>query len=831
MVRKPVDEAQSRAVCSQFFTDIHQFFTARFGFRTKTERCGSNRVLPFVTSLREMKLVVGMVLSMWALAGGAQAAGYRDRVEPILVNYCFDCHGDGATKGDVSLDFADETAAVREVTLWDRVWHNLETHLMPPAEKDQPNSAEREELVKWIERDVFKIDPKNPDPGRVTIRRLNREEYRYSVRDLLGVDFSVDDNFPPDDTGYGFDTIGDVLSLSPLLLEKYMSAAQEIVSEALPLEAGRIPQRVIKNEEFMAEKGSKTTAGYLPFNKPNRVRVSRWVPATGDFKVDLRFKVTGSIEATENTALLRVKVGDQVVSENEIGWDSSERIVLSGRTRLEKGNRDFSIELIPANPPKEGEKPLVARVDSVRFEGPLDGSVKEYSNEYKRIMVDGPPPSWEDQAGRRAYARKILGNLAERAFRRPIDDLTLEKLVSIALTTDNQPDTSFEEGIRQAVAGILVSPRFLFRSETQPQPDDPDRMVPLDDFALASRLSYFLWRSLPDATLLEEARKGTLRRNLTREVDRMLKDPRSERFVVSFVGQWLQARDVTTINLNARAILKSKDLEEALKYFSHDLRRDMQRESEMLFAHVLRENRPVTELLTADYAFLSEKLAQFYGIDGVEGREMRKVALQGQRGGVLRQATFLMVTSNPTRTSPVKRGLFVLENLLGAPAPPPPPNIPALEAAKKPGLKNPTVRELMELHRQEALCASCHARMDPLGLAFENYNALGQWRESENGKPIETSGKLITGETFQTADDLVKILATSRKRDVHRAMVEKVMIYALGRGLEYYDRPELERMVTAIESKNATLRAVIDEVIASTAFQNRRGDGNRLVRQ
>jgi hypothetical protein len=783
-----------------------------------------------VTRRGEIKLIVGIAGLASVAVGHANEAAYRDRVEPILIEYCFDCHGDGADKGDVSLDFANYASTLKEIELWERVWHNLETHLMPPAEKDQPTNDERRELAEWIEQDVFKLDPKNPDPGRVTIRRLNREEYRYSIMDLLGVDFRVDDSFPPDDTGYGFDTIGDVLSLSPLLLEKYMTAAQEIVADAVPLDGGRIPQRWVKSEEFKKDEGSKTTAAYMPFANPLTVSSKRWVNHNGDYKIDLAFKVTGSIAATENTAMLRVKIDDKVVREDEIGWDSRDRIVISGKAKLEKGNHLFGIELVPVKPPKEGESPLVARVEWLRFDGPLDGSVKEYSNEYKRIMVDGPPPSWEDREGRRAYARKILGTVAERGFRRPVDAATTDQLVKIALTTDDLPDTSFEEGIQQAIAAILVSPRFLFRAETQPQPNDPGKVVELDEFALASRLSYFLWSSLPDPQLLDLARKGELRSKLGAEVDRMLKDSKSNRFITSFVGQWLQARDVTTINVNPQSILKTKTQEDGFKVFSYEVRRDMQREAEMLFANVVRENRPVTELLTANYTFVSEKLASFYGIEGVEGRDMRKVDLpNGQRGGLLRQANFLVVTSNPARTSPVKRGLFVLENILGTPAPPAPPNVPALEAAKKPGLKNPTVRELMELHRQDALCASCHSRMDPLGLAFENYNALGQWRSDENGKPIDTAGKLITGEAFKNVEELVKILATSRKHDVHRAMVEKIMIYALGRGLDYYDMPELERIVGAVESKNATLRAVIDEVIASPPFQKRRGDGSRIA--
>ena len=775
------------------------------------------------------------VSSFVSILSTASGAGFKDKVEPILVNYCFDCHGDGTTKGDVSLDFENPAAAGKDLDLWERVWHNVESRLMPPSDKKQPSAEEIHELTRWIGKDVFKLDPANPDPGRVTVRRLNREEYRYSVLDLLGINYQVEDNFPPDDTGYGFDTIGDVLNLSPLLLEKYLSAAQTIVTSAVPLEAGKIPFRSMKGEEFKRPKkeapDSQTTAKWMPFAKPLRLVATKWFARDGEFKLDLVFKVTGSIEATENTAALRVYAGTQKVAETEIGWDTRDRISLTGKAKLTKGSTEFVIELEPKNPPREGESPLVTRIESLNFQGPLDGSVKEFPAQYKRIMVDGQPPKAEDVEGRRAYAQKILRPLAERAFRRPVDQATVDRLVQIALVTDQQADTLFEEGIRQAVAAILVSPRFLFRAETQPQPNDASKIVMLDEFALASRLSYFLWSSIPDEALLNLARQGQLRAQLTSEIDRMLKDPKADRFISSFVGQWLQSRDVTTVNVIPQVVLKLKSQEEGFRIFNGDVRRDMQREAEMLFEYVLHENRPVTELLTADYTFLSEKLAEFYGIDGVKGRDMRKVDLapDSHRGGILRQGNFLVITSNPSRTSPVKRGLFVLENILATPAPPAPPNVPALEASKKQGLKNATVRELMEAHRKDALCASCHARMDPLGLAFEHFNAIGQWRPDENGKAIDAAGKLITGETFSDVDQLIQVLATKRKHDVLRATVEKLMVYALGRGLEYYDRPEIDRIVEAVERKNGTLRAVVDEVVASPAFQKRRGDGNRVA--
>jgi hypothetical protein len=412
-----------------------------------------------------------------------------------------------------------------------------------------------------------------------------------------------------------------------------------------------------------------------------------------------------------------------------------------------------------------------------------------------------------------------------------VDAPTLAKLVAIAERTEREPGMTFEKGIGEALTAMLASPRFLFRAEIQPEPNNPSKIVPVDEFALASRLSYFLWSSLPDDELLALARDGKLRGNLRPQVDRMLRDEKSRRFVRNFAGQWLQTRDVETLNFDARRILRLRRGEEPEKFFNGQIRRAMRVETELLFGHLVQENRPLTELLTADYTFVNERLAEYYGLPAVKGQEMRRVSLakDSHRAGYLTHGSFLLVTSNPTRTSPVKRGLFVLDNLLGTPAPPAPPNVPQLEETKRRADKILTMRQTMEIHREKALCASCHARMDPIGLALENFNALGKYRDTEQGEPIDTAGELITGEKFSSVEELVKILTTSRKRDFYRCATEKLLTYATGRGVEYYDAPTIEKIVESLEKDGAKTRTLIYGIVESAPFQMRRGDGSRLL--
>jgi hypothetical protein len=537
-------------------------------------------------------------------------------------------------------------------------------------------------MIRFVERDAFAIDPSRPDPGHVVLRRLNRSEYGHTIRDLTGLDLDPANELPTDDSGYGFDTIGEVLTMSPLLVEKYLAVA--------------------------------------------------------------------------------TRIGEAV---------ADEAVATEGR----------------------------------------------YPEQVRRVFPLGPEPA--DTARRAEHLRDTIARLGARAFRRPLDAATCERLLAIAAAAIDAPGGSFERGVAAALTAMLAAPRFLFRVE-QPGAGPIDRgAVPLDDHSLATRLSYLLWSSLPDDELVEVARAGELHQRLGEQVDRLIADARADRFVADFVGQWLKTRDVETAAFDVREILRSRDQFMAERIFSPRVRAAMRQETELLVARLLRDDRPATDLLVARETFLNSRLARFYGIPGVEGPEMRLVSLapDSHRGGLLTHASFLAVTSNPTRTSPVKRGLFILENLLGTPTPPPPPDVPPLEAAARSD-RRPSMRELMELHRRDALCASCHERMDPLGLALEGYNALGQWR-GHDADGLDTSGRLVTGETFADARELAEVIAGPRRRDFHRCLAEKLLTYALGRGLEYFDGPAVDTIVDEMERDGGGLRALVQAVCRSVPFR------------
>jgi hypothetical protein len=758
------------------------------------------------------------------LAGAAPEANYQEEIRPLLEQYCFDCHGDGSKKGDLAMDkFKSLPAHLEDQEHWLAIWRNVRSQIMPPSKEEQLTFRDKKKLLRWIERDVFKLDPDNPDPGRVTIRRLNREDYKNAVFDLLGVEYDTTEAFPPDDTGYGFDNIGDVLSISPILMEKYLTAAEEIVNLALPNgAAAQVPRFDIAGEELKAPGNPKKTGRWLPFSDRANVRTQHQVQWDGDYQVELEYAIQGAMEATDHSADLEIFAGGQSVNSERLGWDQRRIIRLSGKTHLKKGMRVFEVRLAPKRPPSGGEEDLSLVLRRIIVRGPLDGSQTEYSKGYRMIFVDGPAP--KEKEARYLYARRIIRSFVSRAFRKPIDRSTIDRLVKIVKEVDNHPGKSFEEGIKQAIATCLASPRFLFRIEIQPEPNNPGRIVRLDEYSLAARLSFFIWGSVPDDELLSLAYNKKLRKDLRAQVDRMLADPRSKRLVKNFVGQWLQARDVETAAVDPKAILGVGSNQEAARHFDPRLRQDMRTETEMLFDFILRKGRPAEELISARYSFLNERLAKFYDIKNVTGEAFQPVDLteHPQRGGILTQGTFLIVSSNPTRTSPVKRGLFVLENLLGTPAPPAPGNVPALEKVAE-TKKNLTMREMMEVHRVKAACKGCHARMDPIGLGLENFNALGQFRTTENGKPIDTRGKLITGESFNDVAGLKRILANGRREDFYRCLSEKMLTFAVGRGVEHYDAPTINLLVRRLERNKGNLRELIYGIIESAPFQKRRG--------
>ena len=750
---------------------------------------------------------------------------FEKEIKPILEDYCFDCHGDGASKGDFSMDEYDDLSGhLDDVDHWLAVWRNVRSQIMPPPKKDQPDLAEKHQLMRWIEKRVFKLDPNHPDPGRVTIRRLNRVEYYYSIKDLLGVEYATWENFPADDTGYGFDTIGDVLSISPLHMEKYLEAASTVAEKALPKGAVmQTPVRVFEGSRFREDGDDSHQADWLEFKEERKVFLKGDAPVKGVYQVTLDYAIRGSIAATDQSARLELWMNGKKIAERTVGWDQRDTIKIGGQADLMKGSNTIEVRLRPKNPPGAGQGGQSAVLKQVSIRGPLNGSYKEYPKGYSMIMVDGPAP--EEIRERELYARKIMRSFVSRAFRRPLDRGTVARLVKMAMEVDQSPGRSFEDGIKHAMTAVLASPRFLFRAEIQPEPNNSGKTVMLDEYALAARLSFFLWSSVPDDELLSLAFKNQLRKNLGAQIDRMIASSKSRRFVNNFVGQWLQARDVENIAIDAKRVIGTKDQREADRIFNGRLRSDMKKESELFFEFILKKNRPLKELISARYSFLNERLAEFYGIPGVLGSEHRLVDLHEhpQRGGILGQGTFLLVTSNPTRTSPVKRGLFVLDNLLGTPAPPAPPDVPELEEVSEHNNKPLTMRQMMEVHRKKPLCASCHKRMDPIGLGLENFNAIGQFRSQESGQPIDSSGVLITGEKFSDIAALKSVLADERRDDFYRCLSEKILTYAIGRGPKYFDAVTIDALVRQLNEGDGTLKDLVITIIESVPFQKRRG--------
>lgn len=754
-------------------------------------------------------------LFLFAFSTSLLGSSLPDDVDELLDFYCYDCHGYGKKEGGIQLD--ELSLSKDHGDLWERIWGNVRTGMMPPAEGEPFDPEEKKELLDWLERNPLGIDRRHPDPGRVTMRRHNRVEFQATVEDLLGLEFDSAEHFPPDDTGYGFDTIGDVLTISPLLAERFFEAAKILMEEAVPDNAAAIPAVSIPAHDFKDRKNPQDTGRFIEFNRPQTVSRDMTFEKPGRYEIILNYAVGGSADATDHTATFVMGVSGRELARKELGWDFQKGNFLKAEVDLIPGRHRLTLQISENEPPGEGEGELGVMVSAMSIRGPLGSRDLRYPRSYRKVISKANSP--ENRKEWPIKARAVVQEFASRAWRRPVAEETVNNLTVLALEAANH-ENSFEAGIRQAGIAILASPRFILRSETALPTDSEEDFPLIDEWSLASRLSYFLWSSLPDAELRRHAAAGTLRENLDQQVERMLADERSSRFSENFIGQWLQARDVETLGIRPEVVL-NLHFRQARRRFSKDLRRDMRMETEALFSYILETKKPAVELISADYSFLNRRLAQFYGIDGVESERLIKTKMPRNRGGILTQGNFLVVTSNPTRTSPVKRGLFVLDNLLGTPPPPAPPDIPELEEAAHEGGAL-TMKERMVEHRKNPDCRSCHQRMDPIGLAFENFTAVGSYREMENGKPIETDGELVTGEKFADVTELKKVLAVDRKDDFHRCLAEKLLTYALGRGVEYYDAPAIDEVVRRMEAKGGTLHEAVHAVIDSISFQRRR---------
>jgi hypothetical protein len=792
-------------------------------------------------------------------------------VQPLLTKYCYDCHGDGMSKGKVAFDeFKTPEELAGRHDLWLAVLKNVRAGVMPPEKKPHPTADEKKVIERWIKSVSFGIDPANPDPGRVTVRRLNRTEYRNTIRELMGIDFNTEAEFPPDDTGHGFDNIGDVLTVSPMLLEKYITAAKTIVETAVPSVPRVVQEKQISGKQFTGEGNTEFGEGALSLSyyKPAVIKktVADLTPGKYQIIVDLtereRF-VDGQFDYNKVQVVFKVDGNERL--REEYLWQGGKTYSLNVDEHwTNQQSHELSFELTPLTPDEKQVRNREIRINSVTLRGPLEKEHWGRPKNFDRFFTKDAPA---DPAQHRAYAADILGKFAHKAFRRPVDQQTIDRLAALAESVYSQQGKTFEAGVSQAMVAVLASPRFLFREEGLNDLSPGQKFAEVDDWALASRLSYFLWSSMPDDELFQLAAKKQLRSNLKAQFKRMLADKRSEQFIRNFTGQWLQGRDIDGVIIDARAVLGREDeadpstekkfarfrelrnhnedeLSAEEKTELENLRRElfrnrrgpraelngqireaMRRETELFFDHIVKNDRPLTDLLESDYTFLNSRLARHYGLPEVEGDEMRLVKLPegSPRGGVLAQGTVLAVTSNPTRTSPVKRGLFVLENILGSPPPPPPPDIPALEdAAKAFEGRTPTLRETLELHRSKAICSSCHSRMDPIGLGMENFNAMGMYREQERKQPLDISGKLITGEEFKTIQELKHILVEKHYLDFYRCLTEKMLTYALGRGLEYQDVYTVDQIVDRLVESGGKPSALLLGIIESAPFQKRR---------
>ena len=654
---------------------------------------------------------------------------------------------------------------------------------------------------------VFATEPRNKppksDPGRVTVRRLNRYEYDNTIRDLLAVDFHPAADFPADDSGYGFDNIGDVLSLSPVLMDKYLTAAEKIAAIAIPSDALPKPgyQRHPRAENRLAR------------TDPS-LQITHQFPAEGDY--DFSIGVRGRPPAGTVTVLLDGKLYATVAV--VIGID--ERRTAEIRVHAASGQQMVRLDLVLGSAPpsaptteseaKKADPPLPPGISYVEIRGPYNPVAPPPSASYFRVFPCGHATGHHTPA----CARVDLDALARRAYRRPVTTQEVDGLVRFVEIARQQGE-SFEQGMRVALEAVLVSPQFVFRIERDANPSDPAAAHNLSGFELASRLSYFLWSSMPDEELIRLAVADSLRKPkiFNAQLHRMLADPRAKALVENFGGQWLETRNLDSI----------KPDPVRFPMFDDNLRGDMQRETALFFESVIMEDRSIVDFIDADYTFLNERLADFYGISGVQGEAFRRVDLppDSHRGGILTEAAILTVSSYPSRTSPVLRGKWILENILNTPPPPPPPDVPNLD--EKAIGATISLRRQLEQHRANPACRACHVRMDPLGFGLENYDAIGRWRTHDGDFPVDATGTLPNGLSFDGASGL-KALLLRDKDAFARCLAEKLLTYALGRGLEPYDQVTVQSIVRRAAAENYKFSSLIRAIVASPAFEMRRGE-------
>lgn len=729
------------------------------------------------------------------------AATFEGQVRPLLARHCFGCHSAGNKQGQLDLTaFKTEASLRANREVWRDVFHQLRAHTMPPEKAAQPSEAERKLLVEWLDGKLAQWDAQAPpDPGPLPIHRLNRAEYNHTVRDLIGLDLRPADDFPVDDTAHGFDNVADVLTLSPILLEKYLAAAERILDRAL-VPDGKLPwlEQKLQGEDLAGVDAAGEVAD-LPLER--EIGTTLEAPAPGEYQVRVRAWQTGS---PDEPATLVLKV-DGVDSHVWSLPQEKQPVELTASIPLGPGKRRVSVRHTWHTALSNGQRPPEVRmsVDWLEISGPARTAA------HRRLLPVEPGPAVTE----RAAAEQALRRFATRAFRRPAEAAELSRLLAL-YDRGRKAGKPHLEAVRLPLLSVLVSPQFLFRIERGAAERDAHGSARLDDWELASRLSYFLWSSMPDEELFRLAAERRLRdpQVLRAQVTRMLADPKSRALAENFGGQWLGTRKLET----------SAPDPQMFPAFRAGLRRAVAEEPLLFFQAVQREDRSVLEFLNADWTYANEDLARLYGLRGVTGGRMRRVSLAGTpRGGVMTMAAVLTVTSHPTRTSAVKRGKWVLEELLGAPPPPPPPSVPELEVPAKGQAPAATLRERLERHRSDPRCSGCHVRMDVLGLGLENFDAIGRWREKEGPHRIDPAGTLPGGETFTGPAELKKVLSR-QPEEFTRTLSEKMFVYALGRGIQPSDRREIQRIATETARAGYRFSALVTGIVESYPFRYRR---------
>jgi hypothetical protein len=761
-------------------------------------------------------LLGGLATSSWSAPPAEKKAdpdaAYRSQIVPFLKKHCLECHGADAQEGDVRFDqFGDAKAVAADEKTWQRTIQMLRSGAMPPEDVAQPSEQTRRNVVNWIERTIYDFDCDSVvQPGHVTIRRLNRAEYNNTVRDLFGITLRPADDFPSDDVGGGFDNIGDVLTLPPLLMEKYLAAAEQIAEHTIVAD----PSQYVRSQFRFRDQLSGDGSAQYDNAQSNR----RWtIYTTGSVGADFNFQRAGIYRlriiaqgqpAGDEPPQMEVRLDDQKLKvfdvnatqqreRYEVKWD-----VPAGTHRV-SGHFLNDFEDPTAEDPKRRDRNLV--IDSIEIDGPFDPKPEDYPEAHRRLIPVRP------EGGRSPLeaAKSNIQPLLHRVFRRPATAVEVNSYATLVDNAVKQGD-SFEQGMQVAVTAILVSPHFLFRVEGGDKSLPAGVVRPVGDFELASRLSYFLWSSTPDEELLGLAASGKLHEDavLQQQVRRMLADSKTQSLVDNFFTQWLNLRLLDGVAPDPLVYPK----------FDADLKAAMRRETELFAAAIIREDRSVLDFLGGRFSYLNERLAKHYGIDGVEGSEFQRVNFaDNRRTGVLTQASVLTLTSNPGRTSPVKRGKWMLENILGSPPPDPPPDAPDLDAVQK-AKPDASLRQQLEIHRENPVCASCHKVMDQLGFGLENFDAIGQWRDKDGKFKIDASGELPGGAKFNGPLALAKVL-DKRRGEFVRCLSEKMLTFALGRELAVQDRCAVDKIVEQVEEKDFRFSALVDAIVTSDAFR------------